>query len=385
MMKILMAASYDIKNKSSWSGTPWSVYEGLCGYDGNEIDTVNLSDYHTEQLIRKNIFQHLDVKRSIKEKNPVSKLGPAVMNPLNSKIINKICKNSDYDVLIEFGGFLPGKNLPPYYIYTDSSHDMALDYYNKFGTLPFNNCYSLEEMRSASEFVRPIYQNAAGVFCMSRYLADIMVNITGVDENKVHTVYAGANWHGEKSIAKTAKSIKGKNSFELLLTGVDFNGKGVDIAIKAVEILNEKHSEKFRLHICGIKDYIPQNSQIINHGFVDKSKLSELLNLCDMFVLPSRFDCFGIAFVEAMAYGLPCVGRKICAMPEIIDEGVNGELIVDDNPDKLADLIYKICSDEQLYHSYSESAIIKSGKFTWDNVCEKIMNVIKNDNCRLKA
>lgn len=374
-----MAAPYDINNKRSWSGTPWSLYNGLLSFDENEIETVNLSQYHTDEQIKKNIKSHLDIRRSIKQRHPVSKLGPAYMNPLNSRILSDFCAEKSYDVLIEFGGFQPHKNLPPYYIYTDSSHDMALDYYRQFGYLPYNNQYSVEEMKNAAEFVRPVYQNAAGIFCMSDYLAKSMVETTGVDEKKVHTVYAGANWHGMKLPEASAKSIDGKDEINLILTGVDYNGKGADIAIEAVKLLCEKYGGKFKLHLCGIKEKIPEEECIVNHGFVNKDKLIELLIKCDLFVLPSRFDCFGISFVEAMTFGLPCIGRKICAMPEIIDEGVNGELVEDDNPEKLAELIEKICGDGELYASYSESAVEKAKNFTWENVCSDMMRIIEND------
>ena len=92
-MKITMAAPYDIKNKMSWSGTPLSLYTALNNYKENTVKTINLSDYHTNFAVKKNLFSHLDLKKSAENKYPVSKLGPSVMNPLNSKILNKICKN----------------------------------------------------------------------------------------------------------------------------------------------------------------------------------------------------------------------------------------------------------------------------------------------------
>lgn len=378
-MKIAMAAPYDIKNPKSWSGTPWSLYDGLCAFDGNTIETINLAEYHTDRLVKKNLYSNLDFKRSIKERHPVSKLGPAWMNPLNSRLLDGICAEKDYDVLIEMGGFLPGKNLPPYYIYTDSSHDMSIDYFNEHGEMPYNNHFSLEEMKRAAEFVRPIYQNAAGVLCMSDFLARSIIKTTGVDKSKVHTVYAGANWHGADKPQASPKSIEGKEKFDIILTGIDYYRKGIDIAIEAFEILNKKYGNKYKLHLCGADREVPEKEFIVNHGFAAKNELVRLLNECDLFVLPSRFDCFGIAFVEAMTFGLPCIGRNSCAMPEMIDRGINGELIEDDDPEKLAELIEKICSDEKLYSSYSENAIEKAKKFTWQNVCSDIMKIIEND------
>ncbi|MCQ2470447.1 MAG: glycosyltransferase family 4 protein [Clostridia bacterium] len=378
-MKIAMAAPFDIKNKRSWSGTPWSLYDGLCSYKDNEIETINLSKYYTEKLKKKNLYSHLDIKETIRQKHPVSALGPAWMNPLNSKILSEVCNKKDYDVLIEFGGYQPHKNLPPYYVYTDASHDLSLDYLRQSGEMPYYCKYSAEKLRRAADFVRPIYQNAAGVFCMSDFLAKSMIETTGVDEKKVHTVYAGANWHGVTLPNIQPKSIENKDTINILLTGVDYRGKGADLAVEAMEVLHQKYGQKYKLHICGVREEIPQSECVINHGFVDKKTLSELLMECDLFVLPSRFDCFGIAFVEAMTYGLPCIGRSICAMPEIIDEGINGELVHNDNPEKLAELIEKICSDSAFYASYSRNAIEKSKRFTWQRVCEDIMNVIRND------
>lgn len=377
-MKIAMAAPYDIKNRRSWSGTPSSLYNEICSVEGNTVETINLSDYHTDSLKKKNIFSHLDVARSIKMKHPMSKLGPAWLNPLNSKLLNDICGKNEYDVLIEFGGFQPGNNLPPYYVYTDSSHDMVLDYYNLHGYLPYHNQYSLKEMKAAADYVRPIFQNAAGVFCMSDYLAKSMVETSGVDKSKVHTVYAGANWHGTVLPETHPENIDGKQKINLLLTGVDYYGKGADIAIEAVKLLQKKYGDKFILHLCGIREEVPKEKYIVNHGFIDKQKLVEILKMCDLFVLPSRFDCFGIAFVEAMTFGLPCIGRKICAMPEIIDEGINGELVTSDDSEELASLIEKICVGDT-YRLYSEKAIEKAKKFTWQNVCSDMLKIIKND------
>lgn len=377
-MKIAMAAAFDIKNNKSWSGTPLSLYNGLCNYEDNEIETINLAEYHTDKLIKKNIIDYISVKKSIKARHPVSKLGPAFMNPLNSRILNDVFREKDSDVLIEFGGFLPGDNLPPYYVYTDASHDMSIDFYEKSGHMPFNNDYSLAQMKIAADFVRPIYQNAAGIFCMSDYLAETMIKRTGVDKEKVHTVYAGANWHGVSLPEAKEKSIDSKETIDLLLTGVDYYRKGTDLAVEAVRYLNEKHKGRFILHLCGAKEK-PIDDLIVNHGFVNKNELVNLLQQCDLFVLPSRFDCFGIAFAEAMTFGLPCIGRNICAMPEIIDEGINGELVEDDDPVKLAELIEKICSDSELYRSYSLNAIEKAKRFTWERVCADIMDIIYKD------
>lgn len=380
-MKICMAAVYDITDSRSWSGTPYSLYRSLCETD-NTITTLNLSDDHTASAKRKNMLKNLDWRRSLKAKTPVSKLGFSKMNPLNSEILHRRCRKEEYDVLLEFGGFLPGKDLPPYYIYSDASHDLSLDFYRQQGRLPFGYTQAdLEDVRRAAEFARPIYQNAQGIFCMSDWMAQSMIHTTGVPAERVHVVYAGANWHGRTAPKDIpARTLHNPREIHMLLTGKTFQGKGVDLATEATHILNrEKDNVRYHLHVCGVPDDFEHSEEVHVYGFVGKDQLTELLQKCDLFVLPSRFDCFGIAFVEAMAYGLPCIGRNICAMPEIIDEGKNGELITRDDANELAEKIVSVCRDPEKYTRYSADAIQKSKMFTWENTTRNILRVMQND------
>jgi glycosyltransferase involved in cell wall biosynthesis len=81
----------------------------------------------------------------------------------------------------------------------------------------------------------------------------------------------------------------------------------------------------------------------VTHGDVERSanvrvhraaanspELRELFTRADLFVMPSRADCFGIATVEAMAAGLPVAVSDVGAASEIVDEGETGWLIAPD-------------------------------------------------------
>jgi glycosyltransferase involved in cell wall biosynthesis len=56
-------------------------------------------------------------------------------------------------------------------------------------------------------------------------------------------------------------------------------------------------------------------------------------------VLPTREDCFGLAYLEALACGTPCVGTRIMAVPEILREGVTGRLVPPRDPRSLAQVL----------------------------------------------
>ena len=75
-----------------------------------------------------------------------------------------------------------------------------------------------------------------------------------------------------------------------------------------------------------------------------------------------------------------CVGRARCAMPEIIDEGENGELVHSSDPVELAEKISRICEDPALYAAYSQSAMRKAEQFTWDKTAERMLDAMRSAN-----
>ena len=63
-------------------------------------------------------------------------------------------------------------------------------------------------------------------------------------------------------------------------------------------------------------------------GPIPREKLfQEVYPNSDIFVMPSYLDTLGFGFMEAMAHGIPCVGARIFAVPEIIEHGTTGMLV----------------------------------------------------------
>jgi glycosyltransferase involved in cell wall biosynthesis len=70
-------------------------------------------------------------------------------------------------------------------------------------------------------------------------------------------------------------------------------------------------------------------------GAVTSEHLASLYSGSDLFVLPSRFEGYGMVYAEAIAHGLPVVGTKVGAIPEAVPGGA-GELVPPDNVEALA-------------------------------------------------
>ena len=135
---------------------------------------------------------------------------------------------------------------------------------------------------------------------------------------------------------------------KLLFVGSDFRRKGLDILIKALGLIN------FPLHvsIAGVtqhqfsKEFPELSFSLSNsihsiqfHGQTSREITKALFWHADLFCLPSRSEALGVAILEALAAGLPCVATNVGGIPEISQHCGGCILASPDNPDSLASAI----------------------------------------------
>jgi glycosyltransferase involved in cell wall biosynthesis len=77
-------------------------------------------------------------------------------------------------------------------------------------------------------------------------------------------------------------------------------------------------------------------------------EVEDYLSRSDIFVLPSKFESFGIAYVEDMFHGLPVVACLGTGVEEVIPQNVAGFLVEHGNPGALRDAIIRLLGDDLL-------------------------------------
>lgn len=87
---------------------------------------------------------------------------------------------------------------------------------------------------------------------------------------------------------------------------------------------------------------------IVTTGLVGMEERVDLLAAADLVILPSRLDCFGIVLLEAWAAGRPVIGCWSGAMPDLVEDGVNGYLVSWGDAPALADRIERLLGDRAL-------------------------------------
>lgn len=165
-----------------------------------------------------------------------------------------------------------------------------------------------------------------------------------------------------------------------------------------ISVCNLKESKNVRLTIEAFKEILRVNKNIrliivgdgpekmnliklsrsIKHkidfvGAVSREKLNEYINKADAFVLPSKFETFGIAYIEALACGIPIIATK-CGGPEDFFNEKIGYMIPIDN---LCELITAMINIIENNNKFNRSYIREYAERRFSNkvVSEKIINV----------
>ena len=119
--------------------------------------------------------------------------------------------------------------------------------------------------------------------------------------------------------------------------------KGIDLLLEAVGKLGAKHLD-WRINVYGEGQERPRLERLVRERELERVSFlgwtadpERVLASADLFVLPSRFEGFPNALLEAMAAGLPTISFDCESGPrEIIDHNVNGMLVPAEDTDALA-------------------------------------------------
>ncbi len=111
-------------------------------------------------------------------------------------------------------------------------------------------------------------------------------------------------------------------------------------------------------------------------GHLPYEDLLASYSACDVYVLPSDYEAFGIVLLEAMASRRPCVGTRVGGIPDVIDDGVTGHVVDYDDDVKLRNRLFELLNDGALADRMGAAGRERVERlFTWDSVTERILTL----------
>lgn len=276
------------------------------------------------------------------------------------------------DAVLEIGD-LAGLPLP-HFFYQDLSYDLLMSALDEHGAsmLGYPNLQR-EALVRRRDRQRRLYAGVTAVFAMSDWLATDLVRSSSVAASRVAVVHAGST-----AVTQPGGPLRSQlpRRRRLLFLGRHFFRKGGDAVVRAVEILRRDFDPTLTLTVVGPPHW-PLDSEppdgVAFLGDVSSYDLVPVLDSHDLLVLPSRFEPFGIAFVEALARGMPCIGRSAYAMPELISPGENGALVSLIDPDEIASAAAACLEDSDLYRRCEAARQDVLQRFSWGAVAERIV------------
>lgn len=112
--------------------------------------------------------------------------------------------------------------------------------------------------------------------------------------------------------------------------------KAIDILVAAYQEYRQQVTDPWELVCCGqgeLKPLLDRQPGIIDRGFLQPDEMKTVWQSAGAFILPSRFDPWPLAIVEAAAAGLPIICTDACGSAvEVVRPHYNGLVIPEDNP-----------------------------------------------------
>ena len=235
-------------------------------------------------------------------------------------------------------------------------------------------------------------KDATGVIACSNYEKEGMMKM-GIHPSKIHLVPMGINfdeWEdcdGERFRRKyglTGKRLilfvgtKGYNKGAIhLLEAVGKIAKDMgDVTLVSLGLPTEEWKRKrSTLH----------KAHLLDLGYVSEEEKRDAFDACDLFAMPSRYDSFGIVYLEAWRCAKPVIGANVGAIPEIIEEGEDGMLVKFGDVNQLASTMLHLLKNSDLCKRMGEKGRRKVvERFNWQKNIGKIEDVFEGAKAEWK-
>lgn len=175
---------------------------------------------------------------------------------------------------------------------------------------------------------------------------------------------------------------KTTSTFNFVSTGNLIDIKRMDLTIEAFYDAF-KGEKDIKLDIFGkgpkrkeLEEIISKHGiggQVRLRGMCAREEIASSLREADCFVLASQTETFGVAYIEALAMGVPVIATK-CGGPEVFVNEGNGILINKDNKDELIQAMKYMYNNKDKFNSH-KIAISTKEKFSSENVARQIMDI----------
>lgn len=377
-MRILILAEGDAETWDSWSGISRSIVDHLRA-EGHEVVCGDAELYGAARFWTA-LRSWVPGRRRWAVRYRLGPKGFAARSTRAQRAVDR--EAGRVDLVMQFGATFrvrPPRGVP-IVLYCDSNFELSRD----GAASGFSEAAALDPEAAAGVRSREasVYADAARIFTLSERLRQTFIDRFGIPAGRVETVFAGPNFEIGKS-PPVPESLGSEPV--VLFAGRAFARKGGDLMLEAFRRVRERMPEA-RLIVMGpdaLPGGAPPPAGVELLGYVDKDTEAGRAALFDayarsrVFCLPTRFEAFGIVYLEAMHYELPCIGPRLWAVPEIIEDGVTGLLVPPEDPAALAEALLALLGDPSRARAMGRAGKARLlERFTWTHVVRRMLRAV---------
>lgn len=208
---------------------------------------------------------------------------------------------------------------------------------------------------------RSVLAGATWIIANSRD-TESLLQVWRIPQSKLSIVYPPVSKEAiVKGAAASKMPISGAKRLQLLTLCRLVKGKAIDIVLRALKLLTERGipfhyviggDGSERMFLEALVDELGLRSVVRFAGYLTGDEKWSALEASDVFVMPSRqqptwVESFGIAFIEAAAFGLPTVGSNSGGISDAVVDGETGILVPEESPEHLADALAFLYANPQ--------------------------------------
>jgi glycosyltransferase involved in cell wall biosynthesis len=102
-------------------------------------------------------------------------------------------------------------------------------------------------------------------------------------------------------------------------------------------------------------------------GFQNQSQLAQFFDLCDIFVLPSVYEPFGLIVNEVMNAGKPIIiSDQVGCQPDLVEDGVNGRVFTANNVSSLRSALESVLADTKLRERLGQRSLERINQWSFE-------------------
>jgi UDP-glucose:(heptosyl)LPS alpha-1,3-glucosyltransferase len=218
---------------------------------------------------------------------------------------------------------------------------------------------------------------AKKVIANSRLVKNEIVREFGYPQDNITVIYNGLSPPEFKMKPRNRLELRREwglrdEEIALLFAGSGWERKGLHYAIEAI---GQTANANIRLLIAGSGTkpaYIPERVRYLG----PVADMPSLYAASDLFILPTIYDPFSNACLEALSFGMPVVTTASNGFAEIIEPGVHGEVI--DRPDDIVAIQGAIedWTDRERREAAKEHCLNLARQFSMDQNVEHTLGVL---------